>query len=61
MKKYDYDLKSCELNPLFLDEFDLVLLTTDHDKFDYEMIFENSKLIIDTRGKFKKSKKVWRA
>jgi len=29
-----------------------VVLTTDHDKFDYDMITEHAKLIVDTRGKF---------
>ena len=61
MKKYNYELSSCEINPSTLRNFDLVLLATDHDAFDYELILENSNLIIDTRGKFLKSDKVWRA
>ena len=61
MKKYNYDLSSCEIDAALIEKFDLVLLTTDHDAFDYELIFESSKLIIDTRGKFRKSEKVWRA
>ena len=61
MKKYNYELSSCEINPSILRNFDLVLLATDHDAFDYELILENSNLIIDTRGKFLKSDKVWRA
>ena len=32
--------------------FDCVLLATDHDKFDYEMICAQSPLVIDCRGKF---------
>ena len=38
--------------------FDLVLLTTDHDAFDYELIEKFSNLIIDTRGKYLPSNKV---
>jgi UDP-N-acetyl-D-glucosamine dehydrogenase len=34
--------------------YDVVLLATDHDKFDYESILTNSKLIVDTRGRFLK-------
>ena len=31
---------------------------TDHDNIDYDYIYKNAKHIVDTRGKFKKSKKV---
>ena len=31
---------------------DLVLLATDHDAFDYELILQNSPLIVDTRGRY---------
>ena len=38
--------------------YDLVCLVTDHDLFDYKILSE-SKIIVDTRGKFKtKSRKV---
>jgi len=41
--------------------FDLVILTTDHDNFNYDFIYKNSKKILDCRGKFKNSFKVIRA
>ena len=31
-------------------EYDLLLLVTDHMKFDYQMFKENAQLIVDTRG-----------
>ena len=40
--------------------FDLVVLMTDHDCFDYKFINKNSKKIIDCRGKFPISEKVIR-
>jgi UDP-N-acetyl-D-glucosamine dehydrogenase len=40
---------------------DLVLLATDHDDFDYDLIEKESSLIIDTRGRFEKSEKVIKA
>ena len=43
-----------------LSKFDLVVLMTDHDCFNYEFIFKNSKKIIDCRVKFSESKKVIR-
>ena len=41
-------------------EFDLVILVTDHDNFDYKFINKNAKKIIDCRGKFSLSDKVIR-
>ena len=43
-----------------LQNFDLVILMTDHDCFDYKFINKNSKKIIDCRGKFPVSEKVIR-
>ncbi|MEN3043764.1 MAG: nucleotide sugar dehydrogenase [Candidatus Hydrothermales bacterium] len=41
--------------------FDLVVILTDHSDFPYEEIYENSKLIFDTRGVYKvKSKKIYK-
>ena len=54
-------LKSKNISPKLLQSFDCVLLATDHDNFDYELIKKHSKLIIDTRGIFQKSRKVIQA
>ena len=35
-----------------LKNFDIVVLMTDHDFFDYDLIKNNSKLIIDCRGRY---------
>ncbi len=53
MREHKFDLKSVELNVAALKGYDCVIIATDHDKFNYEMIFENAQLIIDTRGKFR--------
>ena len=29
-----------------------MLLATDHDRFDYAMIRDNAKLLVDTRGRY---------
>jgi UDP-N-acetyl-D-glucosamine dehydrogenase len=47
-----FDLKSVELSPSNLATYDCVLLATDHDRFEYEMIKRSAKLIIDARGKY---------
>jgi UDP-N-acetyl-D-glucosamine dehydrogenase len=54
MREHRFDLKSVPLTPQALAGYDVVLLATDHDKFDYESILTNSKLIVDTRGRFLK-------
>ena len=55
------DIKFIEINRSNLNKFDFVILVTDHDIFDYQMIKENSKLIFDTRGKYKKSNNIVKA
>jgi UDP-N-acetyl-D-glucosamine dehydrogenase len=50
MRKYHFDLKSVEINPQTLASYDLILIATNHDVFDYDLIQKNSKLIVDTRG-----------
>lgn len=41
-------------------EYDIVLLLTDHDSFDYDEILKNAKLIFDTRNAFPNSEKVFK-
>ena len=53
MREYHFKLESQELTPDSLSTFDAVILTTDHDRFDYELIHDNARLIIDTRGKYR--------
>lgn len=52
--------KSIKLNSKILKKYDLTILMTDHDKFDYKLIYKNSKFIIDTRGKYQLDYKVIR-
>lgn len=55
MREHNFDLKSVDINPEALSKYDCVILATDHDKFDYDMILKNSKLLVDTRGKYRKN------
>ena len=45
-------LEGVKLGAALLADQDLVLLATDHDAFDYELILEHSPLIVDTRGRY---------
>ena len=51
-RKYKFDMESVQITPESLNTYDLVLLSTDHDSFDYKLIAEHSKLVIDTRNAF---------
>lgn len=48
------------INSANLKYFDLVILMTDHDTFNYKTIYKFSKKIIDTRGRYQADKKVIR-
>ena len=52
MRRYEFNLSSIELTPETLAEYDCVVLATDHDDFDYDMIRKNASLIVDTRGRY---------
>jgi len=60
-REFSFNKKSLNLNPRNLKKFDIVILMTDHDKFDYKMIYENSQRIIDCRGRYSLDHKVYRA
>ena len=61
IRKYQIELNSKALSVEVLQSMDLVLLATDHDDFDYNLIEKEATLIVDTRGRFKKSEKVIKA
>lgn len=53
MREHSFDLNSVELTPENLQSFDAVILATNHDKFNYDSIYENARLIIDSRGQYR--------
>ena len=57
MRHHAFDLKSTSIDQDTLQEFDCVILSTDHDSFDYPLIQKHSKLLIDTRGVYKETNK----
>lgn len=52
MREHHFDLSSVEMTPASLATYDCVVLATDHDRFDYEMIEHHARLIVDARGRF---------
>lgn len=53
MRAHKFELSSESLTAENLQSFDAVVLATNHDGFDYELIKEHSKLIVDTRGVYR--------
>ena len=51
---------SIKLSPESLKKNDIVILATDHDQFDYDLIKNNSNFIIDCRGRYSLNKKIVR-
>lgn len=50
MRQHCFDLRTIELTAENISGFDVVLLATNHDAFDYELIARHARLIVDTRG-----------
>ena len=55
MRKYSFALNSIEISKDSLSQYDCVLIATDHDDFDYQLIQQCSDVIVDTRGRYKMS------
>ena len=53
MRRYRFELSSIELSPTTLAQYDCVVLSTDHDTFDYALIEDYAELIVDTRGRYR--------
>lgn len=53
MREHSFDLASTPLSPEVLAAQDVVLVATDHDAFDYQMIRAHAPVIVDSRGVFR--------
>ncbi|MTH95256.1 nucleotide sugar dehydrogenase [Roseibium sp. RKSG952] len=53
MREHHFELESVEATAEVLSEFDAIIISTDHDIFDYETIRNNAKLIVDCRGVYR--------
>jgi UDP-N-acetyl-D-glucosamine dehydrogenase len=61
MRKHRFALQSLPLTADTLSSFDALVLATDHDSFDYELIRTHSQLVIDSRGRFAPGDRIVRA
>ena len=53
MRRYSFSLESQVINKEMLSNFDAVVVATNHDAFDYELIRRSASLIIDSRGVYR--------
>lgn len=53
IRRYNFDSTSVPLSADKLDEYDCVIIATDHDDFDYELIESSSSLVVDCRGRLR--------
>lgn len=52
MRDHQFDLKSVALDAHSIAGFDAVILLTDHSDFDYGLIEQHARVLVDTRGRF---------
>ena len=53
MRRHSFNLRSVELTAASVAEFDAVVVGTNHDAFDYALIREHARLIVDSRGVYR--------
>lgn len=53
IREHHFDLSSVPINVETLKGYDCVLIATNHDAFDYDLIRTHSKMIVDTRGVYR--------
>ena len=52
MREHHFELSSVVLTAQSLASYDCVLLATDHDRFDFALIRQHARLIVDSRGRY---------
>ena len=50
-RDYNFDLQSTFLTAENISHYDCIVIATDHDAFDYELLLKHGQLIVDTRGR----------
>ena len=52
MREHYFELESVPITPQSIASYDLLLIATNHDSFDYQMIGKHARLIVDTEACF---------
>ena len=56
LRKFDKIKKSIKLTSKNIKKYSIIILATDHDKINYDLLKNNSTMIFDCRGRFSKLK-----
>ena len=60
-RDYNFQMKSVDFTPDKIKKYDLVILVTDHDCFDYKLLQTYAKCIVDTRGRYQSQQNIIKA
>lgn len=60
-RDHHFDLSSTVLTEDNIGDFDCILLATDHDRFDYELLANKASLVVDSRGRLPAASNVVKA
>jgi len=52
-RKHHFEMKSVNITPDVIKQYDAIVITTAHKDFDFEMIKKHAQLILDTRGVYR--------
>jgi UDP-N-acetyl-D-glucosamine dehydrogenase len=55
LRKFDRIKKSIKLTPENIKKYDLIILATDHDNINYNLLKKNSSMVFDCRGRYSKN------
>lgn len=62
MRDYHFNLRSKPFTAATLQAYDCIVIGTDHDLFDYDLLFAQARLVVDTRGRAKQqNERIFRA
>lgn len=50
MREHRFDLNSVSITAESIKKYDCVIIATNHDRFDYDLLKHNASLLVDTRG-----------
>ena len=53
MRGHRFDLVSSPLTDETIGTYDAIVLATDHDAFDYDLLLDHARLIVDARGRYR--------
>lgn len=55
IRNHVFDLRSATLTVESVSSYDCVVIATNHDRFDYELIRSHARLVVDTRGVYQQT------